>query len=130
MTFIRMLVLFFTLWPGMATALTVDAPLADTTQEARAQHLFATLRCVVCAGQTIADSDVALARDMRQQIRKMILAEADDTAIITYFVSRYGEEVLTAPPFSLHGIAFWLLPVFLLASGIMLVRRITRGGAA
>lgn len=130
MRVIRTLLFLSFLWPVVAFAITVDAPLEASSQEARAQHLFATLRCVVCAGQTIADSDVALARDMRQHVRKMISTGMDDNSIIAYFVSRYGEEVLTSPPASLHGIVFWLLPLGLFTIGIGVVWRITcRGGA-
>lgn len=130
MKFIRTFLFLACVWPGMAHAITVDTPLAEPSQEARAQRLFSTLRCVVCAGQTIADSDVALARDMRQHVRIMIGTGADDGTITAYFVSRYGEEVLTAPPPSLHGAVFWLIPVFLLTAGGLAVWRITRRGSA
>lgn len=127
---IRTFLFLVCVWPGIAQALTVDTPLAEPSQEARAQHVFTTLRCVVCAGQTIADSDVALARDMRQHVRVMVGTGADDSTIIAYFVSRYGEEVLTAPPPSLHGTVFWSIPVLLLAAGGLAVWRITRRGDA
>ncbi len=97
-----------------ALAIGIDTPLASSSQEAQAQKLFTELRCIVCAGQTLADSEVSLARDMRLQVRTMIHAGASDDAILTYFVERYGQEVLTSPP-TKGAVAFlWVLPIFIL----------------
>lgn len=120
------------LWMPLAAAhaITVDTPLTDTALEARAQQLFASLRCVVCSGQTIADSDVALARDMRQQIRTMLATGAGENDIRAYFVTRYGEEVLTRPPLNMHGIIFWLLPLLVLSAGAFMLHRMMKKGVS
>ena len=124
--FLSLLCVLCVLTLSPAYAIGIDAPRDDASKEARAQHLFASLRCVVCSGQTLADSDVALARDMRTHVRKMIDSGARDAEILSYFTERYGTQVLTIPPN--HGAAslLWVLPLVLLLCGIFLLRRVMR----
>ncbi len=112
---VRFLLPFILLFPLVAHAVAPDTPLTDRAQEERARALFAELRCVVCAGQTLADSDVAMARSMRQQVRNMIAAHESDSSILAYFTERYGKEVLTSPPTKGGYMALWLMPFVLLS---------------
>ena len=75
-----------------------DQPLTDTGQEARAQALFDTVRCVVCQHESIADSPAGIAGDMRRLVRERIAAGQSDDAIKTDLVRRYGDYVLFRPP--------------------------------
>ena len=79
------------------------APLAykqldDPRQEARARALMEELRCIVCQGQSIADSDAELAGDMRAMVRERIAAGQSPGAIRAYMVERYGQWVTLRPP--------------------------------
>jgi len=58
----------------VAPAALADTQLADPAQEASARALMETLRCVVCQGQSIADSDATMAGDMRALVRQRIRA--------------------------------------------------------
>lgn len=120
------MLVFTVLMCGSAHALSMDAPLKEPALETRAQSLFASLRCVVCAGQTLADSDVAMAKDMRLQVRKMVSAGASNDDIISYFVSRYGEEVLTAPRLQSALGWLWLLPFCVLSVAAFSMMRMLR----
>ncbi|NLR71303.1 cytochrome c-type biogenesis protein CcmH [Novosphingobium sp. ERN07] len=78
------------------------APLAykqldDPAQEAKAQALMETLRCLKCQSQSIADSDAPMAGDMRHQVRTRIAAGEDPEAIRAWLVERYGDYVSYAP---------------------------------
>ena len=75
-----------------------DRPLADATQEARAQALFKDVRCVVCQHEAIADSPAGVAGDMRRLIREEIAAGASDQAVRDDLVRRFGDYVLFTPP--------------------------------
>src|SRR3546814_16403479 len=55
--------------------------LADPAQEAKAKALMETLRCLVCQGQSIADSDAPLAADQRHELRSKVAAGASPDAI-------------------------------------------------
>lgn len=113
-----------------AHAISMDTPLSEVALETRAQTLFSSLRCVVCAGQTLADSDVAMAKDMRFQVRKMVSAGASNDDIISYFVSRYGEEVLTSPRLKSPLGWLWLLPLCVLSLAAFGMMRLLRKSRA
>ena len=72
--------------------------LGQSLEEIRAKALYNELRCVVCAGQSIAESNAELAQDMRAQVDRLILAGQSDAEIRSWFVERYGDAVLMTPP--------------------------------
>ena len=75
---------------SMAPAPWANRQLPDPRQEARAQALMETLRCVVCQGQSIADSDAELAGDMRSMVRERIAhGESPDQIATALAVSPY-----------------------------------------
>ncbi|HMP46323.1 MAG TPA: cytochrome c-type biogenesis protein CcmH [Sphingopyxis sp.] len=74
--------------------------LRDPAKEAQAKALMEELRCLVCQGQSIADSDAPLAGDMRHEVRSKIAAGESPEAIKTWLVARYGNWETHEPPFS------------------------------
>jgi cytochrome c-type biogenesis protein CcmH len=103
------------------------APLADTqlpdpSQEARAKALMETLRCVVCQGQSIADSDATMAGDMRALVRTRIRAGERPAAIRQWLIDRYGSYISYDPPLEAATWPLWLAPILLLALGSWIAR--------
>ncbi len=94
--------------------------LEDPRLEARARELMHELRCLVCQGQSIADSDAPMAGDMRSQVRSRIAAGQDPDAIRTWLVERYGAWVTYDPPFGSSTVILWLTPLAVLLGGIWL----------
>ena len=95
------------------------APAAeDPVLERRAMDLAAGLRCLVCQNQTIADSNAALAVDLRNQIREQLKKGASDSDIASYMVARYGDFVLYRPPFKATTVLLWLGPLMLVLAGL------------
>ena len=74
--------------------------LPDPTQEAAARALMATIRCLVCQGQSIADSDADMAGDMRALVRRRIAAGEPPAAVRDWLIARYGDYVSYDPPLS------------------------------
>lgn len=110
-----------------AHAVTIEQPLADMAKESRARAIFSELKCVVCEGQALAESDAALAQNMRGQIREMITEGKSDTEIFEFFVARYGKQVLLNPPLESATILLWSAPLlFLLIGGVLLRRSVRR----
>src|SRR3546814_1474173 len=72
--------------------------LPDPEQEEKALALMETLRCLVCQGQSIADSDAEMAGDMRALVRQRIAAGEEPDAIRAWLIERYGNWVSYAPP--------------------------------
>jgi cytochrome c-type biogenesis protein CcmH len=97
--------------------------LPDARQEARAKALMEQLRCLVCQGQSIADSDAELAGDMRDLVRRRVAAGEQPAAIRAWLVSRYGDWISYRPPTAPIGWPLWLAPLLLLATGAVLVAR-------
>lgn len=97
--------------------------LPDPGQEAKAQALMAELRCLVCQGQSIADSDAELAGDMRDLVRRRIAAGERPSAIRGWLVQRYGTWISYKPSDEPAAWPLWLAPIILLLIGAWLIRR-------
>lgn len=99
-----------------------NTQLADPKQEAKATALMQTLRCLVCQGQSIADSDAEMAGDMRALVRQRIAAGERPDEIRKWLVARYGKWVSYDPPLDAVTWPLWALPVLLLGAGAWLAR--------
>jgi len=97
--------------------------LPDARQEAKAQALMVELRCLVCQGQSIADSDAELAGDMRDLVRRRIAAGERPAAIRVWLIQRYGSWITYRPTAELAAWPLWLAPLALLVVGGFLIRR-------
>lgn len=97
--------------------------LADPAQEARAKALMEELRCLVCQGQSIADSDAPMAGDMRALVRERIAAGEAPGKIRAWLVQRYGDYVTYDPPFSWVTAPLWIAPILLVVFGLLIARR-------
>lgn len=100
-----------------------DRQLPNASQEAEAKALMAELRCLVCQGQSIADSDAELAGDMRAMVRERIAAGESPEEIRSWLVERYGDWVTFAPPVKPLTWPLWAAPLILLAIGAALAAR-------
>jgi cytochrome c-type biogenesis protein CcmH len=102
-----------------APALAVDPEdrLADPAQEARARELSRDLRCLVCAGQTVDESNAPVARALRKMVRERIAAGDSDEEVLEAVAARYGEYALLKPRFDARNFALWTGPFVVLALG-------------
>jgi cytochrome c-type biogenesis protein CcmH len=96
--------------------------LDDPRQEAKARSLMETLRCLVCQGQSIADSDAEMAGDMRALVRRRIEEGESPEQIRDWLIDRYGNWVSYAPPVEPITWPLWAAPVVLLGAGTYLAR--------
>ncbi len=92
----------------------------DATRE-RFQSLSSELRCPKCQNQNIADSNSPIAKDLRDQLYKMLENGADDEQVVDFMVTRYGEFVLYRPRVSEQTYLLWYGPAALLLIGIVVV---------
>ncbi|MBP2512865.1 MULTISPECIES: cytochrome c-type biogenesis protein [unclassified Sphingomonas] len=119
--------LLFSAAPAAAQPVTPPAhyanvQLADPAKEASAKALMETLRCLVCQGQSIADSDADMAADMRALVRERIARGETPASVRDWLVSRYGDYVTYDPPLSGLTWPLWLAPIALLAIGAWIAR--------
>ncbi len=99
-----------------------DTELPDPKQEAEAQTLMLTLRCLVCQSQSIADSNAEMAGDMRALVRRRISAGDSPAQVRRWLISRYGDYVTYDPPLSAATAPLWIAPIALVAIGLWLAR--------
>ena len=96
---------------------TYVAPLADPVLEARAKGLQKELRCLVCQGQSIDESNAPLATDLRRLIREQIQNGMTDEQIKDFLVARYGIFILMQPPVRSDTYFLWFGPALLILAG-------------
>jgi len=92
----------------------------------RYDGLVHELRCMQCQNQSIADSPVGLAEDLRRDVREQIIAGKTDAQIRDSMVARYGNIILFRPPFTPSTAWVWVLPFLLLLVGVLVAVRIVR----
>jgi cytochrome c-type biogenesis protein CcmH len=102
----------------MPAARWANVQLPDPAKERRARALMEEIRCLVCQGQSIADSDAEMAGDMRSLIRERINAGEEPESIRAWLMSRYGDYVSYKPTSWL----VWAAPFVLLGFGLWLAR--------
>jgi cytochrome c-type biogenesis protein CcmH len=113
---------------GFAAAEPVDAngQLVDRGLQARFESITKDLRCLVCQNESIADSNVELARDLRRQVREMLVDGKSDAAIFDFMTDRYGEFVRFSPPLEPKTLIIWGAPFVMLLLGGVIVFRVAR----
>lgn len=100
---------------GAAQAQPVPDSFSDPALEARARSLQRELRCLVCQGQTIDESNAPLAADLRHLVRRQIAEGRSDAQIKDYLHARYGDFILMQPPLEPATWLLWLAPFLVLA---------------
>lgn len=100
-----------------------NVQLADPAKEAAARGLMETLRCLVCQGQAISDSDAEMAGDMRALVRERIAAGESAASVRRGLIRSYGDYVTYDPPFSAATAPLWIAPLVLLALGGLIAAR-------
>jgi len=107
----------------------------DAAFEAKVREVASSLRCPVCQNNSVEESPSLLAQDMKREIRQRLAAGESPDDVRRYFISRYGEWVLTKPRAAGVNLSVWLLPVVALFGGALIVwsavrRWVRQGGAA
>lgn len=100
--------------------------LPDPQLQARYEALTHELRCMQCQNETLADSPVDLAADLRHAVRDQLLAGKSDDDIRAWMTARYGDFILFRPRYSLRNAWLWGAPVMLLLVGVLVSWRIVR----
>jgi cytochrome c-type biogenesis protein CcmH len=91
---------------------------SNNIQETRYRALIDEIRCPVCQGQSIGGSNAGLAKDLRVQVRKMIVKDNSNDEIRQFMVDRYGDFVVFKPPINKNTYLLWFAPFAFLALGL------------
>jgi len=96
-------------------------PLAGPQLERRTMEISSELRCPVCQGLAIGDSPSQMAANMKEQVRELLARGYTEPQILSYFEKSYGQFVLLKPKFQGVNALVWILPILVLAIGLVLV---------
>jgi len=105
---------------------------AGAYDEAEAQAIDRMLMCPVCPAQTIDQTEVPLAKQMRAQVRELLADGATRKEVLDWFAApeRYGPGVLAEPPRSGYNLIAWIVPGVIviagLAGGLLTLRAMRR----
>jgi cytochrome c-type biogenesis protein CcmH len=102
----------------LSTLTAVATPTFAQTLDDQVRHIASQLMCPVCEGRPVSDSPSELAGQMRAIIREKLQGGYSAEQIIAYFVDRYGESALAAPPPRGLGLIAWLAPVLAILGGM------------
>ena len=91
------------------------------TSADRVRAIGETVRCPQCTGQSVADSDATIAREMRAEIARRVDEGQTDATIQAFFATTYGEDVLLTPPSDGVASLVWVLPVVVAVGGAAIV---------
>jgi cytochrome c-type biogenesis protein CcmH len=121
-------------WLLLATgsvAVAVDTTVLPNPQlQERYEALTHELRCMQCMNNSIADSPVGLASDLRRDVKELLESGKSDDEIRAYMVQRYGNVILFTPPMSGSSAWVWILPVLAAIAGLLIGVRIVRRRAS
>ncbi|HKU90387.1 MAG TPA: cytochrome c-type biogenesis protein [Steroidobacteraceae bacterium] len=121
-------------WLLLATgsvAFAVDTTVLPNPQlQERYEALTHELRCMQCMNNSIADSPVGLASDLRRDVKELLESGKSDDEIRAYMVQRYGNVILFTPPMSGSSAWVWILPVLAAIAGLLIGVRIVRRRAS
>ena len=95
-------------------------------QQSRYTQLIENIRCPVCQGQSISDSNSELAKDLREKVHEMILDGQSDVDIFSYMVERYGDFVVYKPPLNIKTFLLWFAPLMIMVFSLFFLFRSTR----
>ena len=109
-------------------ALAIDSRKAfeDPVLQARYEKLISEVRCLQCQNQSIKDSNVLLASDLRREIRRMLAEGKTDADVADFLVARYGEFALYRPRTSGKTLILWIAPFLMILFGGFAIFRVVR----
>lgn len=109
-----------------------DEVLDDPALEARAREISQKLRCPICQGENIDESNAAISRDLRLYVRERLVAGDNDAEVVDAVVDRFGEFVLFEPRARGGNLILWLAGPVMALLGLLIAWVFIRGrsGAA
>ncbi len=101
--------------------------LNEAAQESRIRDLYTQFRCPTCQGLSVKDSQAGFSREIREKIQQMVRSGQTDEQIKAFFVKRYGDWILRAPPKEGFNLVLWIAPfALLLIAGVFTAKMVLR----
>ena len=101
-------------------------PLHSNNNKNELLEIYKNLRCLVCQGQSIADSNSDFASTIKLVVQDQVNAGRTKDEIYTFLISKYGEWIVYQPTFNKNNLLLWVLPYFIFIAGGLIIFMITR----
>ena len=101
-------------------------PLNSKDNKTELLEIYKNLRCLVCQGQSIADSNSDFAATVKLVVQDQINTGKTKDEIYSFLISKYGEWIVYQPTFSKSNLLLWILPYFIFIAGGLIILMITR----
>ena len=89
-------------------------------------EIFKNLRCLICQGQSVYDSQSDFALSMKILIQNKIDEGKNDEQIYDFLKSKYGEWIVYDPEINKNTVLLWVLPLILFVfGGILILRKVS-----
>jgi cytochrome c-type biogenesis protein CcmH len=112
-------------------AFAIDITVMPTeAQQQRYDDLTHEFRCMQCQNNSIADSPVDLAAELRRDVKEQIIAGRSDDEIRATMVKRYGNVILFRPPLTASTAWVWIAPLAVLFGGVVVAIVVVRRRSA
>ncbi|PIR32730.1 MAG: cytochrome C biogenesis protein CcmH [Alphaproteobacteria bacterium CG11_big_fil_rev_8_21_14_0_20_44_7] len=105
-----------------AAAFEYEQKLRDEHLEETAQEVFHEIRCLVCAGESLAESEADFSRDLRREVRERLMVGESKDEVLAFLTKSYGQQILQTPPIAPATYLLWLTPLLLLILGVIVMR--------
>ena len=94
---------------------------ASQANENLNNKILKNLRCLVCQGQTVQDSNSEFALIIKSVVKDKIKEGNNEKEIYKFLSEKYGDWILLNPPFTKNSYLLWFLPYLLFILGIILL---------
>lgn len=122
----KRLILILILLAAPVLAVQPDEVLDDPALEARAREISQKLRCPVCQGENIDESNASISRDLRLYVRERLVAGDSDDQVVDAVTDRFGEFVLFEPRATGGNLVLWLAGPIMAFIGLLMAMRVLR----
>ena len=97
------------------------APLYSSDERIKLLEIYKNLRCLVCQGQSIADSNSDFAATIKLVVQDQVNEGKTKDEIYNFLISKYGEWIVYQPTFSKSNLLLWILPYFIFIVGGLII---------
>ena len=99
--------------------------LSSASDEYLHSKITKNLRCLICQGQSVYDSDSEFANSLKFLVKKKLEEGNSEKEIYSFLKDKYGQWILYEPEFSKNTFFLWLLPILVfLAGGWLIIKKI------
>ena len=88
--------------------------------------IIKNLRCLVCQGQSVYDSDSEFAISLKLVIRNKIVEGLTEEQIYKFLTNKYGDWILYNPQFNKNTYFLWFLPLLILSIGAIILKKLIK----